>query len=202
MRTFISVSRTSAAAPSFSFSLTNIFSFISSHLTSTHYQSINCPVPQYHPTIPVLLHTLQGVKSPLLLSRMFFLCHYCFVVRPVARASFELSGNNRFPFWAASPHAFAPLFMPSSHPHTFFRNFHTYKHIHTQSPLLFSPHLRLYYQQQMSNEKKNPLSHRCCVRLGLQRYTRIMHNNCRASCRHWGRACMYSALSIFSHFPR
>jgi hypothetical protein len=139
-----------------------LFRLVSSRrLTSNfHYQSFNCPVPQYHPTIPVLLLTLQGVKSPLLLSSMFFSCVIiALFVRTVARASFELSGNNRFPLLAALPHAFAPHTLPSSHPHTFSRKFHTYKHIH-----LFSPHTpRLYHQQQMSNEKKNPLSHRRCT---------------------------------------
>ena len=47
-------------------------------LTSSHLK-LPLSMPQYHPTISVLLLTLQGVKSPLLLSSMFFLCHYCFV---------------------------------------------------------------------------------------------------------------------------
>lgn len=118
-----------------------LFHLISSHLTSNfHYQSINCLVPQNHPTISVLLLT-PSVKSPLLLSRMFFFrVIIALFVRPVARASLELSGNNRFsPSGRLAPRLCTIL--PSSHPHTFPRNFHTYKHIHTQYSLAhsFSP---------------------------------------------------------------
>lgn len=146
VRTFISVlPRTCAVPPSFSFSLTNNFSSISSHLTSNfHYQSINCLVPQYHPTISVLLLTpKRKVTAPVVSHVFFFRVIIALFVRPVARASLELSvsGNNRFsPSGRRAPRLCTTL--PSSHPHTFSRNFHTYKHIHTQSSLAhpFSPH--------------------------------------------------------------
>jgi hypothetical protein len=79
VRTFISVlPRTSAAAPSDPslFSLTNIFSSISSHLISSHLKTsiINQSSAPCHSTIPQYLYfySLQGVKTPLLLSCMFF----------------------------------------------------------------------------------------------------------------------------------
>lgn len=107
------------------------FHLISSHLTSNfHYQSINCPMPHYHPTISVLLLTLEGVKSPLLLSSMFFvsllLCSFdpwCAPLLSSRGTTFSRSGRP------------TPLLSP--HPHTFFRKFHTYKHIHTH---ISSPH--------------------------------------------------------------
>jgi hypothetical protein len=72
-----------------------------------------------------------------------FFCHYCFVVRPVARASplfFELSGNNSFSLLAASLHAFCPTSALITPPTRFSETFHTYKHIHTHGPHISSPH--------------------------------------------------------------
>lgn len=120
-------------------------------------------MPQYHPTISVLLLTLQGVKSPLLLSSIFLVSLLlCRSTRGAPRASFELSGNNGFSLLATSPHAFAPL-CPHHSPTRFSENF-TRTNTYIHRPHISSP--RLYHQQQMSNEKKNPLSHHCCVRLG------------------------------------
>ena len=101
------------------FSKNIFFHLIPSHPTIN--QSITALVPQYHSnlTIPVLLLTLQGVNSPVVLSCMFvfFSCHYCLVIRTVARASVEFLGTTFFHLSAAPP---TPLFL--SHPHTFFRN--------------------------------------------------------------------------------
>jgi hypothetical protein len=142
VRTFISVlSRISAAPPSFSFSLTNISSSISSHLTSNfHHQSINCPMPQYHPTISVLLLTLQGVKSPFLLSSMFFLCHYYLVRSTLWRAPLLRSrGTHFFPSGHLAPCFCLCSTLPSSHPHTFSENF-TRTNIYTHRPHISSSH--------------------------------------------------------------
>ena len=144
VRTFISVlPRTSAAAPSDPslFSLTNIFSSISSHLISPqnfYYQSIICPVPQYHPTISVLLLTPRCKDTSSVVLHVFFVSLLLCRSTRGARL-FEISGNNSFSLLAAFPHAFAPL-CPHHTPHTFFRNFHTHKHIHTHTILTYSPH--------------------------------------------------------------
>lgn len=185
VRTIISVlPRTSAAPASFSFSRTNNFPSISSHLTSNfHYQSINCPMPHYHPTISVLLLTLEGVKSPLLLSSMFFvsllLCSFdpwCAPLLSSRGTTFSRSGRP------------TPLLSP--HPHTFFRKFHTYKHIHTH---ISSPHTPGFtISSKCQTKKKSALA-------PLLRAPRIMYNNRRASCR-WGRACMYHFVQCSFHF--
>jgi len=172
-----------------------LFRLISSHL------KLPLSMPQYHPTISVLLLTLQGVKSPLLLSSMFFLCHYCFVrfVRPVGRASFELSGNNRFSLLAALPHAFAPLC--PHHTPTRFSEIFTRTNTYTQS-YLFSPHAPgLTINSKCQTKRKSafaPLLRAsrwaCSGRHGS------WCNNCRTSCRHWGRACMYHFVQCSFHF--
>ena len=145
-----------------------LFHLISSHLKTSIINQSSAPC---HSTIPQYLYfySLQGVKTPLLLSCMFFLCHYCFVVRPVARASLRSRGTTVFPFWPPFPtplHHSALITPPTRFSEIFTR---TNTYTHTQSSHLLPTHPRLYHQQQMSNEKKNPLSRRRCVRLGLQR---------------------------------
>ncbi|KAI0278398.1 hypothetical protein BGY98DRAFT_538897 [Russula aff. rugulosa BPL654] len=123
---------------------------------------------RYHPTISVLLLTPRCKDTSSVVLHVF-LCHYCFVVRPVARASLRSRGTTVFPFWPPFPtplHHSALITPPTRFSEIFTR---TNTYTHTQSSHLLPTHPRLYHQQQMSNEKKNPLSRRRCVRLGLQR---------------------------------
>jgi len=115
--------------PSFCFSLTNFF-FFSSHFISSHLKpplSINqlprARVPSHN--ICTFIHTPRRKVTAFVDSHVSF----CVIIA--------------LPFepWRAPLLSSRPTpFHHSSHPHTFLRNFHTYKHIHTLTSLLFSPH--------------------------------------------------------------
>lgn len=116
-----------------------------SHLTSSHLISpqtsiINqstAPCQSTIPTISVLFtHTPRRKVTAFVVSHVSFCVIIAFIVRPVARASFELS-----------THAFALHHSALITSHTFSRNFHTYKQIHTTVLTSLLPtHPRLYYQ--------------------------------------------------------
>ena len=107
-------------------------------LTSSHLK-LPLSMPQYHPTISVLLLTLQGVKSPLLLSSMFFFVSLLFCSFDPWRAPLLSSrGTTGFPFWLPCPTPL-PHFCPHHSPTRFSENF-TRTNTYTQSSHLFSPH--------------------------------------------------------------
>lgn len=96
---------------------------ISPHLTSNfHYQSINCPVPEYHPTISVLFtHTPRRKVTALVVSHVSFCVIIAFIVRPVARASLELSTHAFALHHSAlitSPHVFPKFSHVQTYTHT------------------------------------------------------------------------------------
>jgi len=137
-----SLPRTSAAPAPFSFSPTNIFSSISSHLTSKLPLSIN---QLLHATVPshnicTFTHTPRCKVTASVVSHAFFvsllLCSFDLWRAPLLST---LGEQQFFPFWPPCPTLCLCTTLPSSHPHTFFRKFRTYKHIHTQSSHLLLP---------------------------------------------------------------
>jgi len=109
-----------------------LFRLISSHL------KLPLSMPQYHPTISVLLLTLQGVKSPLLLSSMFFFCVIIALFDsfdPWGALLLSSRGTTGFPFWlpCPTPLPHSALITP---PHVFpkFSHVQTHTHNHISSP--------------------------------------------------------------------
>lgn len=129
VRTFISVLPRTFAASILLFFSNELF-FFSSHFISSHLKpplSINqlprARVPSHN--ICTFIHTPRRKVTAFVDSHVSF----CVIIA--------------LPFepWRAPLLSSRPTpFHHSSHPHTFLRNFHTYKHIHTLTSLLFSPH--------------------------------------------------------------
>ncbi len=151
---------------SLSFSLKNIFLLfhLISPQTSTINQSITHSLPLTN-TIPqyssVLLLTLQRRKITALFAVLHAFAFFVsllpsIVVRPVSGAPhFGKQPIFHFHLFPPFAHSTAPLITSHHNPHTFFRKFHTYKHIHTQS---YSPHPRLYHHQHHQENVKRKKS--------------------------------------------
>jgi hypothetical protein len=115
------------------------------HLISSHLKlplSIN-QLP--HATVPshnicTFTHTPRRKVTVSVVKHVFFVSLLPCSFDPVARASFEISGNTLFPFWTPCPMLLPLLHSALITPPHVFRKFHTYKHIHTPSSHLFFPH--------------------------------------------------------------
>ena len=146
-----------------------------SRLVSSHLNlplSINqlprATVPSHN--ICTFTHTPRRKVTASVVKHVFFCVIIALFVRPVARASFELSGNNSSsPSGRLAPRL-CPTLCPQHTPTRFPENF-THTNTYTHSHHIFSTPSRLYPLPSAANVKReqNPLSHRCCMRLGLQR---------------------------------